>query len=158
MGKKILLVDDEPNVRAGLADILRELGYDIIEAGNGQDAIEKARAIRPDLVLMDTCMPGMDGIEACRQIKKIEGLTTKVIIYTGYINAVDVTKARLAGADDYEVKTEGFGKLLSAIEKLDFKRERERERERERKKKSKGKGGRVSIAKGGRKQCQPRKK
>ena len=134
MGKKILLVDDEPNVRAGLADILRELGYDIIEAGNGQDAIEKARAIRPDLVLMDTCMPGMDGIEACRQIKKIEGLTTKVIIYTGYINAVDVTKARLAGADDYEVKTEDFGKLLSAIEKLGFKREREREREREEKK------------------------
>ena len=118
MGKKILLVDDEPNVRAGLADILRELGYDIIEAGNGQDAIEKVRAVRPDLVLMDTCMPGMDGIEACRQIKKIEGLTTKVIIYTGYINAVDVTKARLAGADDYEVKTEGFGKLRSAVEKL----------------------------------------
>ena len=142
MGKKILLVDDEPNVRAGLADILRELGYDIIEAGNGQDAIEKARAIRPDLVLMDTCMPGMDGIEACRQIKKIEGLTTKVIIYTGYINAVDVTKARLAGADDYEVKTEDFGKLLSAIEKLGFKRERERERERERgKKRVRGKAG-----------------
>ena len=126
MDKKILLVDDEPNVRAGLADILRELGYDIIEAGNGQDAIEKVRAVRPDLVLMDTCMPGMDGIKACRQIKKIEGLTTKVIIYTGYINAVDVTKARLAGADDYEVKTEDFGKLLSAIEKLGFKRERER--------------------------------
>ncbi len=124
MDKKILLVDDEPNVRAGLADILRELGYDIIEAENGQDAIEKARAIRPDLVLMDTCMPGMDGIEACRQIKKIEGLTTKVIVYTGYINAVDVTKARLAGVDDYEVKTEDFGKLLSAIEKLGFKRER----------------------------------
>ena len=142
MDKKILLVDDEPNVRAGLADILRELGYDIIEAGNGQDAIEKARAIRPDLVLMDTCMPGMDGIEACRQIKKIEGLTTKVIIYTGYINAVDVTKARLAGADDYEVKTEDFGKLLSAIEKLGFKRERERERERERgKKRVRGKAG-----------------
>ena len=154
MDKKILLVDDEPNVRAGLADILRELGYDIIEAGNGQDAIEKARAIRPDLVLMDTCMPGMDGIEACRQIKNIEGLSTKVIIYTGYINAVDVTKARLAGADDYEVKTEDFGKLLSAIEKLGFKRERERER----KKKSKRKSGRVSIAKGGGKQCQPRKK
>lgn len=134
MGKKILLVDDEPNVRAGLADILRELGYDIIEAGNGQDAIEKARAIRPDLVLMDTCMPEMDGIEACRQIKKIEGLTTKVIIYTGYINAVDVTKARLAGADDYEVKTEDFGKLLSAIEKLGFEREREREGEGEEKK------------------------
>ncbi len=130
MDKKILLVDDEPNVRAGLADILRELGYDIIEAENGQDAIEKARAIRPDLVLMDTCMPGMDGIEACRQIKNIEGLTTKVIIYTGYINAVDVTNARLAGADDYEVKTEGFGKLLSAVEKLIL-GEREREEKKE---------------------------
>jgi len=130
MDKKILLVDDEPNVRAGLADILRELGYDIIEAENGQDAIEKARAIRPDLVLMDTCMPGMDGIEACRQIKNIEGLNTKVIIYTGYINAVDVTKARLAGADDYEVKTEDFGKLLSAIEKLIL-GEREREEKKE---------------------------
>jgi len=135
MGKKILLADDETNIRTSLADILEKLGYEVIQAANGQEAIEKARRQNPDLVLLDTKMPDMDGFEVCRQIKKIEGLTIKVIIYTGYIDAVDITKARLAGADDYEVKTEDFGKLISAVKKLIS------ERERERVKKSKGKAG-----------------
>ena len=82
MPKTILIVDDEPNVRAGLVDILQELGYSIVEAENGQEAIEKARAIKPDLVLLDTSMPGMDGIEICRQIKQVEKISTRVIVYT----------------------------------------------------------------------------
>ncbi|MFA4889875.1 MAG: response regulator, partial [Candidatus Omnitrophota bacterium] len=120
MGKKILLVDDEANIRTSLADILEKLGYEVIQAANGQEALEKVDKEKPDLVLVDTKMPDMDGIEVCRQIKNIEGLNTKVIIYTGYIDAVDVTRARLAGADDYEVKTQDFGKLLSAVKKLIF--------------------------------------
>ena len=127
MGKKILLVDDETNIRTSLADILEKLGYEVIQAANGQEAIEKARRQNPDLVLLDTKMPDMDGFEVCRQIKKIEGLTIKVIIYTGYIDAVDITKARLAGADDYEVKTEDFGKLISAVKKLISERESKKE-------------------------------
>ncbi len=127
MGKKILLADDETNIRTSLADILEKLGYEVIQAANGQEAIEKARRQNPDLVLLDTKMPDMDGFEVCRQIKKIEGLTIKVIIYTGYIEAVDITKARLAGADDYEVKTEDFGKLISAVKKLISERESKKE-------------------------------
>ena len=127
MGKKILLVDDEANIRTSLADILEKLGYEVIQAANGQEALEKVDKEKPDLVLVDTKMPDMDGIEVCRQIKNIEGLNTKVIIYTGYIDAVDVTRARLAGSDDYEVKTQDFGKLLSAVKKLILKESEKKE-------------------------------
>ena len=137
MPKTILIVEDEPDARRILGDILTNRGYEVAGAASGQEALEKVDKEKPDLVLVDTKLPDMDGIEVCRQIKNIEGLFTKVIIYTGYIDAVDVTKARLAGADDYEVKTEDFAKLLSAIEKV-FLRERERERG---KKRVRGKAG-----------------
>lgn len=118
MPKTILIVDDEPDARKTLSDILTNKGYKVTGVASGQEALEKVDKEKPDLVLIDTKLPDMDGIEVCRQIKNIEGLTTKVIVYTGYIDAIDVTKAKLAGADDYEVKTEDFAKLLSAIKKL----------------------------------------
>ncbi len=119
MAKKILIVEDNAQDQKTIKLSLIKHGYEnLIFASTGEEAIAKARSEKPDLVLVDTKLPDMEGFEVCRQIKKIEGLTTKVIIYTGYIDAVDVAKARLAGADDYEVKTEGFGKLLSAIKKL----------------------------------------
>lgn len=118
MSKKILIVDDYPDSLLLLRGELEASGYEVIQAANGQEAIEKARKEFPDLVLLDTKLPDMEGFEVCRQIKKSEGLATKVIIYTGYIDAVNVTKARLAGADDYEVKTQDLGKLLSAVKKL----------------------------------------
>src|SRR3989338_2764951 len=104
MGKKILLADDETNIRTSLADILEECGYEVIKAANGQEAVEKASKELPDLVLLDTMMPGMGGIEVCRQIKQVEKLPCKVIIYTGKIDAIDAVEARRCGVDDYCVK------------------------------------------------------
>jgi len=119
MAKKILIVEDDAQDQKIIKLSLIKHGYEeLIFTSTGEDAIAKARSEKPDLVLVDTKLPDMEGFEVCRQIKKIEGLITKIIVYTGYIDAVNVTKARLAGADDYEVKTEDFGKLLSAIKKL----------------------------------------
>ncbi len=124
MAKKILIVEDEAQDQEIIKLSLIKHGYeDLIFASTGEEGIVKARSEKPDLVLVDTKLPDMEGFEVCRQIKKSEGLTAKIIVYTGCIDAVDVTKARLAGADDYEVKTEDFGKLLSAVKKLIFKRE-----------------------------------
>lgn len=119
MAKKILIVEDNAQDQKIIELRLIKHGYkNLIFVSTGEEAIAKARSEKPDLVLVDTKLPDMEGFEVCRQIKKIEGLTVKVIVYTGYMDAIDVTKARLAGADDYQVKTEDFGQLLGAIEKL----------------------------------------
>ena len=118
MGKKILLADDDVNIRTSLTDILEECGYEVIYAANGQEAVEKARRENPDLVLLDTIMPGIGGIEVCRQIKQVEKLPCKVIVYTGKINAIDAVEARRSGADDYCVKGTDPRLLIEAVEKL----------------------------------------
>ncbi|NQU19215.1 response regulator, partial [bacterium] len=90
MAKKILIVDDQQNVRTTLSKILVKKGYDVVEAASGKEALEKVHTERPDLVLLDTRMPGgMEGYEVCRQIKEVKGTDIKVIIYTGYVDAVD---------------------------------------------------------------------
>jgi len=141
MSKKILIVDDEPDELRVLTDILKRKEYEVIGASTAEEALEKARQEKPYLVLLDTVLPDMDGIEVCRQLKQVEKLATKVIVYTGKIDAVEVTKARLAGADEYEVKTQDCAKLLAAVKKFISE-----ERERVKKRVSKT-GGRVSIIK-----------
>ena len=119
MGEKILLLaDDEANVRTSLTDIFEERGYKVIQAADGQEAIKKARQEKPNLVLLDTIMPGIGGIEVCRQIKQVEKLPCKVIIYTGKIDAIDAVEARRCGADDYCVKGTDPRLLIEAVEKL----------------------------------------
>ncbi|MFH1201528.1 MAG: response regulator [Candidatus Omnitrophota bacterium] len=118
MGKKILLADDEVGIRTSLTDILEGRGYEVIHAANGQEAIEKARRENPDLVLLDTMMPGIGGIEACRQIKQVEKLPCKVIVYTGNIDAIDAVEARRCGADDYCVKGTDPSLLIGTVEKI----------------------------------------
>ncbi len=119
MSKMILVVDDDKNVRITLGDILIEKGYKIIEAATEKEALGKIHKENPDLILLDTRLAtAMEGDKLCWQIKKVEKLKAKVIIYTGNIDVVDVEKARDAGADDYVMKTEDFSLLLKAIEKL----------------------------------------
>jgi len=118
MAKKILIVDDEGNSRASLADILEKKGYVVIQASNAEEGMDKARNENPDLVLLDTVMPGINGIEACRRIKKVEKLPCKVIIYTGKINAIDAVESRRCGVDDYCMKGRDPSLLLDAIKDL----------------------------------------
>ncbi len=103
MSVKILIIDDSADDREVIRIHLKEAGFEgsnIIEAATGEQGVEKAKNERPTIVITDTNMPHIDGFEACRKIKEIEGLETKVIIMTGAVDAVDAAKARAAGADD----------------------------------------------------------
>ena len=78
---KILLVDDEPDILEIIGYNLSAEGYEIITAEDGIKAIKKAKKERPQLIIMDVMMPGMDGIEACEQIRKVPELSNTIITF-----------------------------------------------------------------------------
>lgn len=113
---KVLVVDDAAFVRARQTKLLSDCGYAVDEASNGAEAVEKYRAIKPDVVLMDVTMPIMDGIAAVRQIKA-EDPGAKVIMCTALGQQTMVLEALKAGARDFIVKPFQPEKLLSAIKR-----------------------------------------
>ena len=113
---RVLLADDHPMLRKGLAEMLLEQpGLDLIgEAGDGQEAVEMALQLRPDVVLMDVSMPRMDGIEATRRIK--EAAPEICIIGLSMHNKDDMANTmRNVGASDYLMKTAAAEELIDAI-------------------------------------------
>ena len=120
MGKKILIIDDTATDYKIVQRYLNKAGYeDIVIAETGEDGVKKAESEKPDLVITDTNMPGIDGFETCRQIREAgDKENPKIIVTTGAIDAVDAIKARKCGADDYCVKTSDFQQLLTAVKGL----------------------------------------
>lgn len=109
----LLVVDDEPQIRRVLRVTLSSNGYDVIEAKNGQEAIEMAVRERPDLILLDVNMPNMSGLEACSKIRlSFEG---PIIMLTVRNSEQDKIVALDAGADDYVVKPFATEELLARI-------------------------------------------
>jgi DNA-binding NarL/FixJ family response regulator len=115
---KVLLVDDEGLVRSGFR-LLLDLEDDIEvvgEATNGAEAVERARAARPDVILMDIRMPDMDGIRATTEIASVRGLEhTRVLVLTTYETDAYVFDALRAGASGFLLKDAGPAELLHAI-------------------------------------------
>jgi two-component system KDP operon response regulator KdpE len=109
----ILVVDDEPQIRRVLRSTLSTRGYVITEAKTGEEALESLRKERPDLILLDVNMPGMGGIETCREIRR--GSDTPIIMLTVRNAERDKVAALDAGADDYVVKPFGIEELLARI-------------------------------------------
>ncbi|HEY2461949.1 MAG TPA: response regulator transcription factor [Candidatus Acidoferrum sp.] len=109
----ILVVEDEPQIRRVLRATLSAQGYSIVEAENGQEALDKLRSARPDLILLDMNMPVMDGLEACREIRRDSDVP--VIMLTVRSSENDKVRALDAGADDYVVKPFGIQELLARI-------------------------------------------
>lgn len=102
---KILLVDDEPDILEIIGYNLSVEGYEIITADNGIKAIKKAKKERPQLIIMDVMMPGMDGIEACEQIRKVPELSNTIITFlTARGEDYSQMAGFDAGADDYITK------------------------------------------------------
>ncbi len=99
----VLVIDDQPGIRRLLAEVLQEEGYAVLEASNGYDGLQKARDARPALILMDMKMPGMDGIETLRELKRL-GIGDRVIMMTAYGELALVTEAKEIGATDYITK------------------------------------------------------
>ena len=116
---KVLLVDDHNVVRAGLRALLESTGrVDVAgEASSGEEAVDKARMLEPDIVLMDLAMPGMGGVEATRRITEL-GIDTKVLVLTIHDEDEFLVPALDAGAADFLNKSVADTDLMGAIEAL----------------------------------------
>ena len=116
MSKRILIVEDQDDLRAILRDFLTASGYGIIEAVDGGEGVAKAKSERPDLILMDIQLPVLDGYEATRQIKADANLTaTPIIAVSSFAMKGDEEKARASGCDGYVTKPYSPVKLLGLI-------------------------------------------
>jgi two-component system, cell cycle response regulator DivK len=116
-GKRILVVEDQEDLRGVLRDLLTGSGYAVLEAPDGQSGIATAKSDRPDLILMDIQMPVIDGYEATRQIKADSALkpTPIVIAVSSFAMKGDEEKARAAGCDHYITKPYSPMQLLQVI-------------------------------------------
>ena len=117
--RKILVVDDSPTERFALTDVLTRHGYQVITADNGEEAIVKSKAERPDLILMDVVMPGMNGYQATRTISRDEETRgIPIIMCTSKGLETDKIWGMRQGAHDYLVKPVDHGELLARIKSL----------------------------------------
>jgi len=115
---RILVVDDEPNVRAILCNYLREAEYETFEAGTGSEAVEAAKQRLPEIVLMDVTMPEMDGLTACTKIKAEPTTSSaQIIICTARSARQDLIEAIRAGADDYIIKPFQREMVITKVER-----------------------------------------
>ena len=112
---RIVIADDEPIIRLDLKNMLGALGYDVVgEAGDGVKAVDTARSLTPDLIILDIKMPNMDGIEAAKIIS--EEKIAPILFLTAYSDLDLVNKAKEAGVYSYLVKPFKEADLLPAIE------------------------------------------
>jgi two-component system KDP operon response regulator KdpE len=110
---RILVVDDEPHIRRILRTALTVAGYEVDDARTGEQALEKVREFRPDLVLLDINMPGMGGLAACREIRASADIG--IIMLTVRNREEDKVEALDAGADDFVTKPFSTPELLARI-------------------------------------------
>ena len=116
MSQRILVVEDHEDNRQILRDMLSAAGYEMVEAHDGEQVLEKVFASRPDLILMDIQLPGIDGYEVSRRIKADPALAAiPIIAVTSYALTGDDAKALAAGCDDYVAKPFSPRQLLAKI-------------------------------------------
>ena len=119
MSKRILVVDDQEDLRGVLRDLLIGSGYTVIEATDGAAGVAKAKSDRPDLILMDIQMPVIDGYEATRRIKGDPALNPiPIVAVSSFAMKGDEEKARAAGCDHYVTKPYSPMQLLRLIRGL----------------------------------------
>jgi len=114
---RILVVDDEPNVRDSLQIALGVAGFDVKTASQGAEALEAAARDQPDLIVLDVLMPGIDGLEVCRKLRA-DGNDVPVLMLTARDEVPDRVAGLEAGADDYLVKPFALEELLARIRAL----------------------------------------
>jgi two-component system cell cycle response regulator DivK len=115
MRKKILVVEDHTDIRRMMSIALRQYGFDVVEAADGYEAIEKVAAERPDVVLMDLSMPILDGISSTRAIRSREGIGELPIIAITAYDKYDDAMAISAGCNEVLRKPLDFEKLHSIV-------------------------------------------
>lgn len=113
----ILVVDDAAFMRMRMSKILTEAGYQVVQAENGLEAVEKYRSEKPDAVLMDITMPEMDGLTALQEIRSLDP-TARVAMVTALGQQQIVLEAVKSGAKDFLVKPCEGDRVLAAVSKL----------------------------------------
>ncbi|MCI8704720.1 MAG: response regulator transcription factor [Anaerotignum sp.] len=113
MDKKILIVDDEKNIRDIIIYNLKKEGYQILQAADGEEGVRLAMEEEPDLILLDIMMPKMDGYDACKKIRETKN--TPIIMLTARAEEVDKVLGLEFGADDYVTKPFGVRELMARV-------------------------------------------
>src|SRR5713226_6394493 len=116
MPETILVVDDDPDIARFVEVNLRSAGYDVAVAGDGEEALDKAGEIRPDLVLLDVMMPRIDGFEVAQRLRKNpQTANTSIIMLTAKALSADKVTGLQSGADDYIIKPFDPIELLARV-------------------------------------------
>jgi len=115
--RTVLIADDDPRLRNLLTWTLEQGQFNVVEAADGLSALETGRRIKPDLYLLDVGMPGMNGIEVCRQLRA-ESVISPILILTGFGSEEDKVAGLEAGADDYQTKPFASKELLARVNAL----------------------------------------
>lgn len=115
--KKILIVEDEPQILESLVDFFRLQGYEVVGAPNGEDGLAAGMAERPDLVVLDIMLPGMHGYDVCRGLRS-SGYTNPVLFLTAKGEEVDKLKGFDVGGDDYVTKPFSLLELHARVRAL----------------------------------------
>src|SRR6185369_8756942 len=119
MSIKILLADDRINIQKVVGIIFGGEEYSLTVVDNGKAAVEKAREINPDVLLIDALMPGMSGYEVCEAVRATPELKTKpILLLTGSFEPFDETKAKSCGADDFLAKPFESQQIVTKVKEL----------------------------------------
>lgn len=111
---KILIAEDDDHTREALREVLSMEGYDVITAGDGLQAVDFFRATRPGFVCLDVMMPGQNGYEVCKQIRKMDE-TVPILFLTAKAEEIDTVLGLELGADDYMTKPFGVKEIIARI-------------------------------------------
>jgi DNA-binding response OmpR family regulator len=119
MSKKVLLIEDEPNIIEAISFILNRDGWQVVTHSNGHDAVEAARERAPDLIILDVMLPGRSGFDILSEIRDDAGLaTTPVLMLTARGQTKDREMAERAGASRYMTKPFSNADVLDAVRDL----------------------------------------
>jgi DNA-binding response OmpR family regulator len=119
MAKKILIADDEPNILISLEFLLKREGYEVVVASNGAEALERVRAERPDMAILDVMMPLRNGFEVCQDLRADpEFKDFRIMMLTAKGRDTEVSKGLALGADVYMTKPFATKELIAKVKAL----------------------------------------
>ncbi|MCD4678035.1 MAG: response regulator [Desulfobacula sp.] len=119
MKKKILIVDDEPNIIVPLEFLMKQNNYDVRTAQTGEKAMDLISSWKPDLILLDIMLPGMDGYEVCQKIRQEKEFNqTRIVFLSAMARSIDIAKGMGLAADDYITKPFATDYVVSKIKEL----------------------------------------
>jgi DNA-binding response OmpR family regulator len=119
MTKKVLIVDDEPNIVISVEFLMRREGFEVLVARDGEEGLARIQADRPDLVVLDVMMPKLDGFEVCKAVRADPTLAgVRILMLTAKGRPAEISKGLSLGADDYIPKPFATRELVAKVKEL----------------------------------------